>query len=78
MALGDAAAAKNMEVVAPNAKVGLGDDEINRTRDYIAAEIDARTTADAAKLDKTMIIVSTTDPASSGTVPEGALWFKAL
>lgn len=49
MANGDAAAAKGMDVVAGSADRRLGYDEINKTRDYVAAEIDARTAAVAGK-----------------------------
>lgn len=49
MANGDAAAAKGMAVVASTADRRLGYDEINKSRDYIAAEIDARTAAVAGK-----------------------------
>lgn len=49
MANGDAAALKGMAVVSGTADRRLGYDEINKSRDYIAAEIDARVAADAGK-----------------------------
>lgn len=52
MANGDAAAAKGMTVVAGTDPRKMGYDEINKSRDYIAKEIDDRTTADGKKVDK--------------------------
>lgn len=49
MANGDAAALKGMDVVSGTADRRLGYDEINKTRDYVAAEIDARTSGLAGK-----------------------------
>ena len=52
MANGDAAVAAGMDKVLGTADRRLGYDEINKTRDYIAAEKTARTTALAGKQDK--------------------------
>lgn len=72
MAIGDAGAAKGFDLPADNDQLNLGALEIRRMGDYLAAEIDARTAADALKLDAAKVIVSSTTPA----VVNGALLFK--
>ena len=72
MAVGDKAAAKGMQVIPSNGLVRDGEDEINRTRDYIADEIDARTAADNTLRARTpKITVASTAPASPAV---GDLW----
>ncbi|CAO1650535.1 hypothetical protein NYA9BBAC_00905 [Salinibacterium sp. NYA9b] len=72
MANGDAAGAKGWDVVPNTDDVKVGYDEINYSRDLVAAEQDARVAADALKLNASRIIISSTTPA----VVNGALLFK--
>jgi hypothetical protein len=66
MANGDAAAAAGMDVVPGTAKVRLGYDEINKTRDYVAQR---------ANRSYLGITVASTAPASPIL---NHLWFKPL
>jgi hypothetical protein len=72
MANGDKAAAKGWSTVPSTKAHSTGNDDLNRTMDYVAQEIDDRAAADLLKVDKANIIISTTTP----TVVNGALWFK--
>jgi hypothetical protein len=72
MANGDAAGAKGWDVVPATDDVKVGYDDINYTRDLVAAEQDARIAGDALKLNAAKIIISTSTPA----VVNGALLFK--
>ena len=54
--------------------VKVGYDDINYTRDLVAAEQDGRVAADALKLDATKLIISSGTPA----VVNGAVWLKPL
>lgn len=72
MANGDAAGAKGWDVVPATDDLKVGYDEINYSRDLVAAEQDARVAADALKLNASKIIISSTTPA----VTNGALLFK--
>lgn len=74
MAIGDAGAAKGFDLPADIDALNQGALEIRRLGDYLAAEIDARTAADALKLDAAKIIISTTTPA----VVNGALLVKYI
>jgi hypothetical protein len=74
MANGDAAGAKGWDVVPSTDDVKVGYDEINYTRDLVAAEQDARVAADALKFDASKVIISTSTP----PVVNGALWIKPL
>lgn len=73
MAIGDAAAAKGLTVYAATQAHNLGYQNDNQRGDDIAAEIDARTAADALKLDASKIKVSNT-PMTAGTA-DGTLRF---
>lgn len=70
MAIGDKAAAKGLQVFAPNQKVGLGFQNDNQRGDELADEITARVAADALKLDKDTLRVQQADP---GHAP-GRVW----
>ena len=72
MANGDAAAAKGMDTVAGTDDRRMGYDEDNKTRDYIAAEIDNRVAADALKLDASKIKIQNTDPGGA----DGTVWIN--
>jgi hypothetical protein len=74
MANGDAAAAKGLHTVEATDDVKVGYDDINIRGDELAAEIDARTAADALKFDAAKVIISTSTP----TVVNGAIWLKPL
>lgn len=73
MAVGDAAAAKGLDLVADTDELNEGAVEINRTRDYIAAEIDARAAAVALKLDASKVIISATEPVGQA---DGGIWIS--
>ena len=77
MATGDAAAAKGLRVVPATKDINQGYDDINKRGDELAAEIDARTVADAdeasaravavaLKLDASKLLVTAT-PMTAGT-----------
>lgn len=70
MATGDAAAAKGLRVVAATKDLKLGYDDINKRGDELAAEMDARTAADALKLNATKFRVSSV-PMTAGTAAAG-------
>ncbi|MBE7159552.1 MAG: hypothetical protein INR62_14175 [Rhodospirillales bacterium] len=74
MAIGDAAAAKGLSVVPATKNHGLGYQDINQVTDYVANEIDARTSADNLKFDAAKIIISSSTPA----IVNGAIWFKPV
>ncbi len=74
MAIGDKAAAKGLHVVEDTDDHALGYEDINRVMDAVADEIDARTAADALKLDASKLIISSSTPA----VVNGAIWAKPL
>lgn len=74
MANGDAAAAKGLHTIPATKDLKIGYDDINRTQDELAAEIDARTAGVAASFPASKIIISTTTPA----VVNGAIWLKPV
>ncbi len=73
MATGDAAAAKGLPVVPATKDLRLGYDDINAVADAVAAEIDARTSADNGKIATTKIRIQQADP---GAVPDGTVWIS--
>ena len=74
MANGDAADAKGWDVVPETDDVKVGFDEINYTRDLVAAEQDRAVAAEALKFDAAKVIITPTTPA----VVNGAIWLKPL
>jgi hypothetical protein len=74
MAVGDAAASHGFDVVPTTRQHSTGANDINLTRDYIAGEQDARTAADALKLDAAKLQVSPTAP----PVVAGGLWARPI
>lgn len=76
MAIGDKAAAKGLTVFANSQAHSLGYQNDNQRGDDIADEIDARTTADALKLDAAKILVQASAPANiAGSGYSGRIWF---
>lgn len=73
MAIGDKAAAKGLVVYPATQDRRLGYQNDNQRGDDIADEIDARTAADAKKLDKSALLVQQADP---GNVPDGTVWIS--
>jgi hypothetical protein len=74
MAIGDAGAAKGLTVYPSSQARSLGYQNDNQRADDIAAEIDARTAADALKLNASKVRVTAT-PMTSGTAAVGDLRF---
>lgn len=74
MAIGDAAAAKGYPLVDVSDDLKDGAEEINLTRDLIAAEVDARAAGDALAFPKANVVIASTAPA----VVNGGLWLKPV
>lgn len=74
MANGDKAAAKGWTTFPASQAHSNGHDNDNYVLDKVADEVDARTAADALKLDASKLIIATTTP----PVVNGALWAKPL
>lgn len=88
MAIGDAAAAKGLEVVPSTQDLKQGYARINQKGDELAAEMTARAAADTAesvariaadalKLDAAKVIVQAATPANiAGSGYSGRIWVK--
>lgn len=74
MANGDKASAKGWSTFPNTQAHSLGYDDINYALDRLADEVDARTLADAAKLDKALIVVSATPLTSANAVGTLRFW----
>jgi hypothetical protein len=74
MANGDKAAAKGWATYPATQAHGLGYDDINAVLDRVADEVDARTTADGNKLDKSKVTVSNTPMTTANAVGDLRFW----
>lgn len=75
MALGDDAKAANFALVAGGDSIRLGDDEINKTRDYIAQVKALIPTNKTAYRNSSGITSGTADPSGGA---DGDIYFKIL
>lgn len=83
MAIGDAAAAAGLPVIAGTRDKRLGYSDINAAMDEVANEKTARTSADSAlssgKLDASKVIISDSTPSNiAGSGYSGRFWIKRV
>lgn len=76
MATGDAAAAAGFPLVSPTAAINAGYNEVNLTRDLVAAEQTARVAADALKVPTSKLRVQPVATARPATANVGDILIR--